>query len=418
VVSAVAARAHGDRIALYHDGEDRFRLLVNGQAIDAAASGTVLKGGATLAREGERVVLTWKDGSRLFVWIRHAHLDVNLVLPASRTGKMQGLTGNNNDRVSDDLMTSGGMQLPAAIGFRDFYAMYVDSWRVNDQSSLFDYARGTDTSTFTDRAFPSMAFDSQTLTSEQRADAEALCRLYGVNSAVWLDACIMDVAITGDADFAQSAARAVEPVATLASAGTPRCGDGIVDASETCDGNCPSRCDDGDACTSDALLGTPATCDVSCTHTPDPDNCQVTCEPEWYAGTCENQEDCMGGVEYFCSNGRRYEYRPELAATGTCSMSCVIDNVEQSAVIHRRSSPPNRTAQPARTLLKWLHACRSAAFPRSCRGAFSSELSSHVAGPGAVWERLYVCAVEQAAPPQVPGLEPRLYGVARSTVTS
>lgn len=49
------------------------------------------------------------------------------------------------------------------------------------------------------------------------------------------------------------------------------CGDGTVDAAESCDtgigsgpGSCPTSCDDGQACTADALSG--AACDTVCTH--------------------------------------------------------------------------------------------------------------------------------------------------------
>ncbi|MBI5546671.1 MAG: hypothetical protein HY901_22540, partial [Deltaproteobacteria bacterium] len=42
------------------------------------------------------------------------------------------------------------------------------------------------------------------------------------------------------------------------------CQNGIVEAPETCDGNCATLCYDGKACTKDSLWGSPATCDVEC----------------------------------------------------------------------------------------------------------------------------------------------------------
>jgi hypothetical protein len=58
-----------------------------------------------------------------------------------------------------------------------------------------------------------------------------------------------------------------------------RCGDGVVTAPETCDppgGACLASCpDDGDPCTNELLGGSPATCDVTCTHPPIPG-----CEPD------------------------------------------------------------------------------------------------------------------------------------------
>ena len=47
------------------------------------------------------------------------------------------------------------------------------------------------------------------------------------------------------------------------------CGNGKVEQSlgETCDGLCPDRCDDGNACTMDSLRGEPNLCNVTCSNT-------------------------------------------------------------------------------------------------------------------------------------------------------
>ena len=46
------------------------------------------------------------------------------------------------------------------------------------------------------------------------------------------------------------------------------CGNGIREAAETCDGDCPASCDDGDACTADSSTGAAATCNLKCTNAP------------------------------------------------------------------------------------------------------------------------------------------------------
>lgn len=46
------------------------------------------------------------------------------------------------------------------------------------------------------------------------------------------------------------------------------CGNGTIDAGETCDGSCPSQCNDGDACTTDRLSGSAATCSAQCNYAP------------------------------------------------------------------------------------------------------------------------------------------------------
>jgi hypothetical protein len=44
------------------------------------------------------------------------------------------------------------------------------------------------------------------------------------------------------------------------------CGNNKIDPGETCDGNCPASCDDGDACTLDSLSGSAASCSAVCVH--------------------------------------------------------------------------------------------------------------------------------------------------------
>lgn len=48
---------------------------------------------------------------------------------------------------------------------------------------------------------------------------------------------------------------------------SPTCGDGVVDTGEVCDGNCPTSCDDEDACTTDSMGGSASMCNVVCTNT-------------------------------------------------------------------------------------------------------------------------------------------------------
>jgi hypothetical protein len=51
---------------------------------------------------------------------------------------------------------------------------------------------------------------------------------------------------------------------------SPTCGNGAVEAGETCDptSSCPISCDDGNVCTTDQMTGSSAFCNVVCTHTP------------------------------------------------------------------------------------------------------------------------------------------------------
>ncbi len=66
---------------------------------------------------------------------------------------------------------------------------------------------------------------------------------------------------------AGSSAYSPAAVTTNAASG-PVCGNGIVEAGESCDKNCPSSCDDADPSTADAMVGSAAQCNAACTHEP------------------------------------------------------------------------------------------------------------------------------------------------------
>jgi len=78
--------------------------------------------------------------------------------------------------------------------------------------------------------------------------------------------------------------------------GSPNlCGNGVIDQGELCDGNCPTSCDDGNACTTDAMSGSAATCDAVCAST------AIT--------VCGNGDGCCPSA---CSN----------ASDNDCSLTC------------------------------------------------------------------------------------------------
>ena len=105
---------------------------------------------------------------------------------------------------------------------------------------------------------------------------------------------------------------------------TLACGDGVVNAVETCDtgiadgeeGACPASCDDGTACTADVAAG--SDCAVTCMHSPiaacvDGDGC---CAP---GCTATNDDDCSAT----CGNGTLEAGETCEAGVGAgCPTSC------------------------------------------------------------------------------------------------
>lgn len=83
------------------------------------------------------------------------------------------------------------------------------------------------------------------------------------------------------------------------------CGDGRVDAGETCDGNCPTSCGTpSDVCTKRELRGSAQTCDAECVEVPIVDCCRPDCSGKTCGGdgcggscgSCFGAQECISGT--------------------------------------------------------------------------------------------------------------------------
>jgi len=206
---AVAANVAGDRVSL--DSRLADPLLINGEATDTPSEGIDLPNGGRVEFNGSAFYsITWPDGSVIDVPIWNYHprwLEVRASLADSRAGSIEGLLGDADGDPENDLIAADGTVL--SIGdpsFDDVYGIWGDSWRVSQVSSLFAYAPGESTATFADMEFPDDLITVDSLTEAERSRATRACREAGVTHEALLDACVLDVAVTGAAEFAQAAA--------------------------------------------------------------------------------------------------------------------------------------------------------------------------------------------------------------------
>jgi cysteine-rich repeat protein len=113
------------------------------------------------------------------------------------------------------------------------------------------------------------------------------------------------------------------------------CGDGILDANETCETRgdvlCPASCDDQDACTSDVQTGSPERCNVVCTHSQisAPQNGDGCC-PD--GSNANNDDDCAP----HCGNqqvesGEQCDDGNDRSGDG-CTASCTSETAEQRCI--------------------------------------------------------------------------------------
>ena len=99
--------------------------------------------------------------------------------------------------------------MPASLPDRytALYKTFADAWRVTDKDSLFDYARGTSTETFTLRDWPlergpCVVPNTKPVEPASLVAAEEACR--PIQDKISHANCIFDVRATGNLDFAET----------------------------------------------------------------------------------------------------------------------------------------------------------------------------------------------------------------------
>jgi hypothetical protein len=209
VNTAVAVAAGPTRLGFYLAG-DGLGVHRNGRALAVEPGDMALPGGATLTRRpstvpggGDGYTVAWSDGTLLWVdRIGWYGLVIHLKLAAARRGDMAGVLGDYDGDPRDDLAV-GGTMLPEPAPAATLTGAYADSWRVTDATSLFDYASGESTATYTDTSFP----DDPVAPSAASLDrARRACAAAGVTEAAAVADCVLDVSATGALEFAAATA--------------------------------------------------------------------------------------------------------------------------------------------------------------------------------------------------------------------
>jgi hypothetical protein len=202
----------GDRVTVRADPS--IALHVNGTPV-VEGNTAFLPGGGLVLIDGKRYTVLWPDGSRAEVQNAVSYLNLQLWLHRSRRGRVEGLLGNFDGEIENELVTRDGPSLSISPTLVELYRLYGESWRITQEESLFDYADGTTSETCTDREFPIAIARVDTLSDGVRSEAERLCRDRGITDPFLLEACILDVGFTGDAAFVESAAAAMPPNGTM-----------------------------------------------------------------------------------------------------------------------------------------------------------------------------------------------------------
>ncbi|MDB9540082.1 Calx-beta domain-containing protein [Anabaenopsis arnoldii] len=202
--TAIAIKLGDQRIAIYANQAEP--LLINGTTVTLPNSAVYAVGQNLITREGNQYRIITANNDLIQVKHNGSFLNINLGLADNRQGKVVGLLGNFNNNRNDEFNLRDGTVIGGSISNEQLYGDYGNSWRIVQGESLFDYAPGQDTNTFTDLTYPRNIVTAATLTPEQRAAAEQIARDAGITDPDILEDVILDIFITnGDLQFIQGA---------------------------------------------------------------------------------------------------------------------------------------------------------------------------------------------------------------------
>ena len=222
VITALAARVGKYRVTL-QPSYDRQRktlvLRIDGKERPLDRGGINLGGGGRviLASSGTpgAIEIYFPDRTRLIIttnWWQNMnmwYMNVDVINTHAREGIMGAITAGNWLPMLPDGTPMGLRPVSLNQRYVDLNQKFADAWRVTNVTSLFDYAPGTSTSTFTDRTWPpnrppcvapgSSAPPQQPI---EREKAVEICRK--VKNKTMRDQCIFDVMVTGETGFART----------------------------------------------------------------------------------------------------------------------------------------------------------------------------------------------------------------------
>ncbi len=216
--TALAIQVNGDVVGFYIGIPPKLVVLGQERTVNADSS-LRLPGGGLITRDRQRYRLTSPQG--LVVEVHPSSTSINLKIGLPINTPSIGLLGNFDGDRANDLQSAAGSLLAQPIDFDSLYNVFGAGWRVTAETSLFDYATGESAATFHNPTFPMERVEARNITAANRRKAEAVCRDAGVVGPINIDDCILDVGLTGDAEFAKTAAEQPPDTARLEIRGGP-----------------------------------------------------------------------------------------------------------------------------------------------------------------------------------------------------
>ena len=212
----IAARVDGQRITAVIGRKNLIEINGTPVTIKSGVGNTLVhESGIAIERQNLNYKIKMPLGVLIYLSSRGNHIDVEVI---SAEHRLAGLGGSNDGIPENDLTIRGGASLPieyTELSYEQLYRQFGDSWRITQEDSLFDYADGESTATFTNLNYPEKILRLSDIDPAARAKAEEICREAGLKPGRAFDDCVYDVAVTNDKSFVQSYVRSSGPTATL-----------------------------------------------------------------------------------------------------------------------------------------------------------------------------------------------------------
>ena len=227
VNTAVAARVGKHRVTYEPNlsgvpDPSGLQLRIDGALTALSAPGIALGSGGRVAPSGGGgLEVDFPDGKTLLVtpawWASQAKWYLNVDVSHGRlvggasADAGRGLAGALPEGSWLPALPNGASMgpMPATLPERytALYRTFADAWRVSDRDSLFDYAPGTSTATFTRRDWPKQTLpcevpETKPTEPASEAVAEGACRR--VTDPDRHADCVFDVRVTGNLGFAKT----------------------------------------------------------------------------------------------------------------------------------------------------------------------------------------------------------------------
>ncbi|HMV80921.1 MAG TPA: VWD domain-containing protein [Leptospiraceae bacterium] len=201
VNTAVALAVGTHTVSIYKSG----KVYID-KVLTAFTSGKKVDlGDGTVSLSGKTYTISLKEGSIYTVTLNTTYINIYLN-SVKITGTIAGLLGNCNGNPKDDLIPRDETSA-ITINFNNLYRVFGESWRLRTNESWFEYDAGQSLGSFDGLPDKITPLDPAAV-----ATAETACKAKGITNTVLFDACVLDVALTGDPSFADAIAEVTPPV--------------------------------------------------------------------------------------------------------------------------------------------------------------------------------------------------------------